>query len=188
MRYSISSMSSLPYEDSPSHHSFHQADYLRPGSSHHRPISPLLIRHRIIVITKLITCVRTRITITPFRLRSCPPPSSKQPYNLSTLNIRHLRRHSQAMSPYPSPYGEHPSSGNHATDMQHSIDSYGFPAGHAEFASLGCTLPQVRHRSVWLLIRHPLKQTRCRSEMHTGQGNLRYRARTGDCHFMIFPP
>ncbi|KAI0721863.1 HSF-type DNA-binding-domain-containing protein [Cerioporus squamosus] len=79
--YSASSMSSLPtpYEDSNAHHFAH--DYSRPGSGHHRPLSPSGSR----------------------------PPSSKAYPNGGSLSIRRERRHSQAMSPYPSPYSEHPS-------------------------------------------------------------------------------
>ncbi|KAI0723368.1 HSF-type DNA-binding-domain-containing protein [Earliella scabrosa] len=79
--YSASSMSSLPtpYEDASSHHFAH--DYSRPGSEHHRPMSP----------------------------SSSRPPSSKSYQNGGSLSIRRERRHSQAMSPYPSPYSEHPS-------------------------------------------------------------------------------
>ena len=79
--YSASSMSSLPtpYEDSNAHHFAH--DYSRPGSGHHRPMSPSGSR----------------------------PPSSKSYPNGGSLSIRRERRHSQAVSPYPSPYSEHPS-------------------------------------------------------------------------------
>lgn len=83
--YSVSSMSSLstPYEDTAGHFGHH--DYSRPNSSHHpssaRPITP-----------------------------SSRPPSSKSAYpgSANSLSIRRDRRHSHAMSPYPSPYGDHP--------------------------------------------------------------------------------
>ncbi|EJF62961.1 hypothetical protein DICSQDRAFT_83750 [Dichomitus squalens LYAD-421 SS1] len=80
--YSASSMSSLPtpYEDQSAHH-FGGHDYSRPSSGHHRPMSP----------------------------SSSRPPSSKSYANGSSLSVRRERRHSQAMSPYPSPYSEHPS-------------------------------------------------------------------------------
>ncbi|KAJ8495904.1 hypothetical protein ONZ45_g12674 [Pleurotus djamor] len=68
--YSLSSVSSLPYDEG-------MQDYSRPSSSHHRPISP------------------------------GRPQSSKSSY-CNSLSVRRARRHSQAMSPYPSPY-EHPS-------------------------------------------------------------------------------
>jgi hypothetical protein len=138
--YSISSVSSLPYEESPSHHSYHQADYSRPGSSHHRPISPSLSR----------------------------PPSSSKQYGPSSLSIRRPRRHSQAMSPYPSPYGEHPSSERPSTSPHSddggmprvrsmiqlpSVDSYGFPAGQPEFAysAVGgaTSIDSMDGRSAW---------------------------------------
>ncbi|GBE79308.1 hypothetical protein SCP_0205060 [Sparassis crispa] len=79
--YSISSISSLatPYEDS--HHFAH--DYSRPGSSHHGSARPL----------------------TPSSSR---PASSKAYNNGGSMSIRRTRRHSQAVSPYPSPYGDHP--------------------------------------------------------------------------------
>ena len=71
--YSISSVSSLPFDDgNGSHHLSH--DYSRPGSSHQRTSSP------------------------------CRPPSSRAAYQSGSLSIRRARRHSQAMSPYPSPY------------------------------------------------------------------------------------
>ncbi|KAG2043025.1 HSF-type DNA-binding-domain-containing protein [Suillus americanus] len=138
--YSISSVSSLPYEESPSHHTYHQADYSRPGSSHHRPISPSLSR----------------------------PPSSSKQYGPSSLSIRRPRRHSQAMSPYPSPYGEHPSNERPSTSPHPaddgnmprvrsmiqlpSVDSYGFPAGQAEFAYSavgGAPIDSMDGRSGW---------------------------------------
>ncbi|KAK7061582.1 AGC/RSK protein kinase [Favolaschia claudopus] len=75
--YSMSSVSSLPYQDSPNPNT----DYSRPSSSHHRPISPS-------------------------RPGSSHKTSYGPPSNGSTnsLLIRRPRRHSQAMSPYPSPY------------------------------------------------------------------------------------
>lgn len=121
--YSMSSVSSLPYEDS-AHHLGHHDYGSRPNSSHHRIPSP------------------------------SRPPSSKSSYHASgSLSVRRNRRHSQAMSPYPSPY-EHaqqhhhrPSSSPHPTDDQHgnvprvrsmiqlpTVDPYSFNPGHAEFA------------------------------------------------------
>jgi hypothetical protein len=73
--YSVSSMSSLPYDDN--HH--YPNDYPRPGSGHHRPITPTSSR----------------------------PPSSKSSYAQSTLSVRRQRRHSQAVNPYPTPYEQH---------------------------------------------------------------------------------
>ncbi|KAI6134896.1 HSF-type DNA-binding-domain-containing protein [Pisolithus croceorrhizus] len=119
--YSISSVSSLPYEESP-HHSYQHGDYSRPGSSHHRQDSPT----------------------------SRPPSSSKQ-YGPSSLSIRRPRRHSQAISPYPSPYDHHtserPSSSpqpadDHSVNMPRvrsmaqlsSVDPYGFTSTHPDFA------------------------------------------------------
>jgi hypothetical protein len=78
--YSVSSLSSLPTPYDETPP--HPFDYSRPGSSH-RPLTPASSR----------------------------PPSSKAPaYNTPTLSVRRDRRHSHAMSPYPSPYTEHPSS------------------------------------------------------------------------------
>lgn len=77
--YSVSSMSSMQYDDSPQHYSHH--DYSRPGSSHQNSARPL----------------------TPSSSR---PPSSRS-YNTGSLSIRRTRRHSQ-VAPYPSPYAEHP--------------------------------------------------------------------------------
>ncbi|KAI6047363.1 HSF-type DNA-binding-domain-containing protein [Pisolithus marmoratus] len=117
--YSISSVSSLPYEESP-HHAYQHGDHARPGSSHHRQDSPT----------------------------SRPPSSSKQYAN--SLSIRRPRRHSQAVSPYPSPYdhpSERPSSSpqpadDHNANMHRvrsmaqlpSVDPYGFSSAHADFA------------------------------------------------------
>ncbi|KAG8218368.1 HSF-type DNA-binding-domain-containing protein [Butyriboletus roseoflavus] len=121
--YSISSVSSLPYEESPTHQTYHQNDYSRPGSGHHRPISPTLSR---------------------------PPSSSKQYGPSSSLRVGRPRRHSQAMSPYPSPYEHHserPSSSPQPADEQNgtmprvrsmiqlpSVDPYGFSSNQTEFA------------------------------------------------------
>ena len=72
--YSVSSMSSLPYDDN-----HYPNDYSRPGSAHHRPITPTSSR----------------------------PPSSKSSFAQSTLSVRRQRRHSQAVNPYPTPYEQH---------------------------------------------------------------------------------
>ncbi|KAJ7047532.1 HSF-type DNA-binding-domain-containing protein [Mycena alexandri] len=119
--YSVSSVSSLPYQD----------DYSRPSSSHHRPISP------------------------------SRPTSSKSSYSSNTNNnsnsslgiVRRPRRHSQAMSPYPSPYEQssdqqRPSTSPQPIDEHQStglprvrsmiqlpsVDPYSFNAGQGEFA------------------------------------------------------
>ncbi|KAF8165160.1 HSF-type DNA-binding-domain-containing protein [Crassisporium funariophilum] len=110
--YSMSSVSSLPYQD----------DYSRPSSSHHRPISPPR------------------------------PGSSKSTYNAGSLSVRRARRHSQAMSPYPSPYDhneqQRPSTSPQPVDDHHSsgiprvrsmiqlpsVDPYSFNPSQAEFA------------------------------------------------------
>jgi hypothetical protein len=116
--YSMSSVSSLPYQDE---HNIHH-DYSRPNSSHHRPISP------------------------------SRPQSSKSNYPSGSLSVRRARRHSQAMSPYPSPYDhsepQRPSTSpqpvdNHSSSglprvrsmiQLPSVDPYGFNPSHAEFA------------------------------------------------------
>ena len=109
--YSMSSVSSMPYQD----------DYSRPSSSHHRPISP------------------------------SRPHSSKSSFNSGSLSVRRARRHSQAMSPYPSPYDhtdqrpstspqpvdEHQSSGIprvRSMIQLPSVDPYSFNPSQAEFA------------------------------------------------------
>jgi hypothetical protein len=118
--YSVSSVSSMAYDDGQHGAHLHQ-DYSRPNSSHHRPISP-----------------------------SSRPTSSKSSYaNGGSLSIRRGRRHSHAMSPYPSPYDnisdQRPSSSPHPlNDHQDSrarsmiqlpsVESYGFNPSHAEFA------------------------------------------------------
>ena len=122
--YSMSSVSSLPYEDNGSSHHLHHDYGSRPNSSHHRHVSP------------------------------SRPPSSKSSYhNSSSLSVRRQRRHSQAMSPYPSPYdhsiGQHhrPSTSPNPTEDHHggmprvrsmiqlpTVDPYGFNPGQAEFA------------------------------------------------------
>jgi hypothetical protein len=97
-------------------------DYSRPNSSHHRPISP------------------TR------------PHSSKSNYPSGSLSVRRARRHSQAMSPYPSPY-DHSEQQRPSTSPQPvedhssggmprvrsmiqlpSVDPYSFSTSHADFA------------------------------------------------------
>ncbi|KAJ7638650.1 HSF-type DNA-binding-domain-containing protein [Roridomyces roridus] len=69
-------------------------DYSRPNSSHHRPISP------------------------------SRPPSSKGSYSSNSLIVRRGRRHSQAMSPYPSPY-ESPAEQRPSTSPQPIDDHHG---------------------------------------------------------------
>jgi len=119
--YSMSSVSSLTYDDSSTSHLHH--DYSRPNSSHHRPPSP------------------------------SRPQSSKSAYSSTgSLSVRRARRHSQAMSPYPSPY-DHAEQRRPSTspqpndDHQHggisrvrsmiqlpSVDPYSFNPSQAEFA------------------------------------------------------
>jgi len=97
-------------------------DYSRPSSSHHRPISPVR------------------------------PHSSKASYCSVSLSVRRERRHSQAISPYPSPYDHHdhqrpstsPQPGDNYTSsgvprvrsmiQLPSVDPYTFNPSQAEFA------------------------------------------------------
>ncbi|KNZ73862.1 Serine/threonine-protein kinase nrc-2 [Termitomyces sp. J132] len=107
----------------PYHDNHIHEDYSRPNSSHHRPISPPR------------------------------PHSSKSNYTPASLSIRRARRHSQAMSPYPSPYthDEHqrPSTSPQPADDHQSsvglprvrsmiqlpsVDSYAFNTSPADFA------------------------------------------------------
>ncbi|XP_006460179.1 hypothetical protein AGABI2DRAFT_191939 [Agaricus bisporus var. bisporus H97] len=97
-------------------------DYARPNSSHHRPSSP------------------------------SRPHSSKSSYPAGSLSVRRDRRHSHAMSPYPSPY-EHPEQQRSSSSPQPvdehqssgiprvrsmiqlpSTDPYGFTPSQTEFA------------------------------------------------------
>ncbi|KAJ7591241.1 HSF-type DNA-binding-domain-containing protein [Mycena floridula] len=101
--YSMSSVSSLPYEDPTGYGS-------RPNSSHHhRPPSP----------------------------SSRPQSSNSKSYSQASLSIRRARRHSQAVTPYPSPY-EHGDQQRPSTSPQpihdgdhhhhsHSVNHNGIP-------------------------------------------------------------
>ena len=80
--YSMSSVSSMPYQD----------DYSRPNSSHHRPISP------------------------------ARPTSKGSGYPTGSLRVGRARRHSQAISPYPSPY-DHNEQQRPSTSPQPPLDS-----------------------------------------------------------------
>lgn len=102
--YSLSSVSSLPYDTESTSMSH---DYSRPSSGHHRPLSPPRPHssHKIGGVNAM----------------SSGYPSS-QGYISSGSAIRRQRRHSQAMSPYPSPYDN-----GAATHNSHHLDS---PAAH----------------------------------------------------------
>ena len=140
--YSMSSVSSLstPYDETAPHH-FGHGEYSRPGSSH-RPLTPASSR----------------------------PPSSKAPYGgPGSLSVRRDRRHSHAMSPYPSPYSEHPpqsagserpSTSPHPGSEDHSVlprvrsmmnmgsvDAYGFNPAQAEFAYAAVDDHQTSHHN-----------------------------------------
>ncbi|KAG6837946.1 hypothetical protein H0H93_008340 [Arthromyces matolae] len=106
----------------PYHDNHLHEDYSRPNSSHHRPISPPR------------------------------PHSSKSSYQPASLSIRRARRHSQAMSPYPSPYDnndhQRPSTSPQPSDDHQSsglprvrsmiqlpsVDNYSFNPSQADFA------------------------------------------------------
>ncbi|KAF5388038.1 hypothetical protein D9615_000234 [Tricholomella constricta] len=106
----------------PYHDDHLQHDYSRPNSSHHRPISP------------------------------SRPHSSKSSYPSGSLSVRRARRHSQAMSPYPSPYDhndhQRPSTSPQPVDDHQSsgiprvrsmiqlpsVDNYSFNPSQADFA------------------------------------------------------
>ncbi|KAL5530629.1 hypothetical protein ACEPAF_6887 [Sanghuangporus sanghuang] len=88
--YSASSMSSMPY-DTESTSTSMSHDYSRPGSSHHRPISP----------TRPHSSQHKSSLGGGLGMNS--GYSSSAGYGMSSA-VRRPRRHSQAMSPYPSPY------------------------------------------------------------------------------------
>jgi hypothetical protein len=99
-------------------------DYSRPGSSHHRGVSP-----------------------SASRPTSSHRTSSNSYGSAPSLSIRRTRRHSQAMSPYPSPYGDeqrgsispHPdasdrdvnSRGRHMLPIGHPSEQYSYNPTHA---------------------------------------------------------
>ncbi|EJD01055.1 uncharacterized protein FOMMEDRAFT_29831 [Fomitiporia mediterranea MF3/22] len=89
--YSASSMNSIPYDTETTSTSMSH-DYSRPGSSHHRPISP----------------ARPHSSHKPglgggLGGMNSGYSSSAAGYGMGSA-VRRPRRHSQAMSPYPSPY------------------------------------------------------------------------------------
>lgn len=97
--YSLSSVSSLPY-DTEGTSTGMSHDYSRPNSGHHRPLSPRPhSSHKL-------------------AMNSGGYTTSNQGYaGISGSAIRRQRRHSQAMSPYPSPYDNSSSSnGSHHLD------------------------------------------------------------------------
>jgi hypothetical protein len=109
--YSVSSATSVGYDDKPFAH-----DYSRPGSSHHAP---------------------------PRQLSPGPgsrPGSSHNPnFQGGSLRVGRSRRHSQAHSPYPSPYDQvdgrpatSPTSranGDGAYHINHSHGDFAYSAG-----------------------------------------------------------
>ncbi|KAK0490712.1 HSF-type DNA-binding-domain-containing protein [Armillaria novae-zelandiae] len=108
--YSMSSVSSMPYQDE-----YHSNS--RPSSSHHhnRPMTP-----------------------------PRPTSSSKSPYPSNSLSIRRARRHSQAISPYPSPMYDHPSEHQRpSTSPQPSNDHHPHHS-HSHHSPAGGNVPRVR--------------------------------------------
>lgn len=63
------------------------------------------------------------------------PPSSKSYSNNGLLSIRRERRHSQAMSLYPSPYSKHPS--YRPSTSPHPVDDHS--------ANMGIPHPLLLH-------------------------------------------
>lgn len=90
-------------------------DYSRPNSSHHRPISPS---------------------------RPTSSKGSAYPTNAGSLRVGRARRHSQAISPYPSPY-DHSEQQRPSTSPQPPLDS-DHHNPHNVHQSAGGGLPRVR--------------------------------------------
>ncbi|KAF8211296.1 HSF-type DNA-binding-domain-containing protein [Mycena galopus ATCC 62051] len=112
--YSMSSVSSLPYQDNGAGN-----DYSRPSSSHHRPISPS-------------------------RPHSSSKSSAYSTNNNSSTSlgiVRRARRHSQAMSPYPSPYEQATSPEQH---QRPSTSPQPIDEGPSHHPSSAGGLPRVR--------------------------------------------
>lgn len=102
--YSASSMSSMPY-DTESTSTSMSHEYSRPGSSHHRPISP----------TRPHSSHKSSLGGGLGGMNSSYASSAG--YSIGSA-VRRQRRHSQAMSPYPSPYDNNGS--GHAMDSSAS--------------------------------------------------------------------
>ncbi|KAF9045888.1 hypothetical protein BDZ89DRAFT_1058449 [Hymenopellis radicata] len=105
------------------------------------------------------------------------PSSSKSPYS-NSLSIRRARRHSQALSPYPSPMYEHdqrpstspqPTSGHHAHPAHHSQQDTGVPRVRS-MIQLPSVLPPVEHYSF-----SPQAEF-----AYSGPGPMEYRPSTGN--------
>ena len=103
--YSASSMSSLPYDTETTSASMSH-EYSRPGSSHHRPVSP----------PRPHSSHKSSFGGGIGGMNSAYS-SSATGYGMSSA-VRRQRRHSQAMSPYPSPYDSNGS--GHAIDSSAS--------------------------------------------------------------------
>lgn len=131
--YSVSSVTSVGggYDDVKPGHPFAH-EYSRPVSSHHRQLSP--------------------------GPGSRPGSSHNPNFQGGSLSVRRTRRHSQAQSPYPSPYdqggeGRPSTSPPSAVDDQHHMSrvrgmaplggeaAYAFNAGHGDFAYSAGGLP-----------------------------------------------
>ncbi|THG94714.1 hypothetical protein EW145_g8089 [Phellinidium pouzarii] len=109
--YSVSSMSSLPYDTESTSTSISH-DYSRPGSSHHRPMSPSRPHssHKFSLGGSL-------------GGMSSGYSSSSTGYGVGVGGsaVRRQRRHSQAMSPYPSPYDNGSGHGHHLDSPVHGM-------------------------------------------------------------------
>lgn len=106
------------------------------------------------------------------------PSSSKSPYS-NSLSIRRARRHSQALSPYPSPMYEHdqrpstspqPASGHHAHPAHHSQQDTGGVPRVRSMIQLPSVLPPVEHYSF-----SPQAEF-----AYSGPGPMEYRPSTGN--------
>ena len=111
--YSISSVSSLPYEESPTHRTYQNGTYSRPGSSHRRSGSPTTL--------------------------SWPPSSSKQ-YGPSSFSQRPSSTAPPYPSPYELHTSERSSSPHPADDLNVNIPRV---RGMAHLPSVGPPLVKL---------------------------------------------
>lgn len=131
------SVTSMPYDSentSTSMSTAHTNDYSRPGSSHHRPMSP----------ARPHSGHKTGLSGGLGGINSAYSSSGTGNYSgvsLSNSAVRRPRRHSQAMSPYPSPYDTPNGASNGSTQQAHHLDSstshgtYHTPAQHGRPSS-----------------------------------------------------
>lgn len=130
--YSVTSMTYESETPSSALSSTHPNDYSRPGSSHHRPMSPRPHSGHKTGLTGL------------GGINSAYSSSGTGNYSgvgLSNSAVRRPRRHSQAMSPYPSPYDTPNGASNGSAQQAHHLDSstshgtYHTPAHHGRPSS-----------------------------------------------------